>query len=442
MMVFCFVSAVLWFFPLVVEQALCVRSWSKVVSAHLASLKANKVPISLAQLDEYYPHGSAAAIAASAYTNAFGNFETSKDVPVLGDDKMPAVGSPLTPTQRERIAECLARNAQCLALLRSAVGYGSCRYPIDLQNGWEVLLPHLGKLKGCGNLLAMEAVYYADSGDGSRAARSLLTCLQLAGSLDDEPLAVSYLVQTALLARACRTLEWCLSRCEFSVLDLPAIQERFRGFLSDRGHRRALVGERCMCISIFEGPTATLQKLLNDESVGTRRGLCVYRSMGFWMRDYQYCLDLIDQLQTIHNLAPHLRLDQIASLKKQVSANKGRSRATDVNLISGMILPSILGVAEKEIRRQTELRLALAALSLKLAQPTGELPPWTTSSSDTSSVTPLFMDPFDGEPLRLLKSDTGWVIYSVGPDRSDDEGRKKEKDSSNGPYDISFEIRQ
>ena len=45
-------------------------------------------------------------------------------------------------------------------------------------------------------------------------------------------------------------------------------------------------------------------------------------------------------------------------------------------------------------------------------------------------------DPFDGQPMRLARTDRGWAIYSVGPDLTDDHGHPFDRQTKAG--DLTF----
>ena len=47
-------------------------------------------------------------------------------------------------------------------------------------------------------------------------------------------------------------------------------------------------------------------------------------------------------------------------------------------------------------------------------------------------------DPYDGGPMKLKPTDDGLVIYSVGPDMSDDGGIRFDDETEKG--DISFQL--
>ena len=46
------------------------------------------------------------------------------------------------------------------------------------------------------------------------------------------------------------------------------------------------------------------------------------------------------------------------------------------------------------------------------------------------------MNPFDGQPLRYRKHDSGYLLYSIGPDLKDDGGQRL----ASGKGDLVFEV--
>jgi hypothetical protein len=50
-------------------------------------------------------------------------------------------------------------------------------------------------------------------------------------------------------------------------------------------------------------------------------------------------------------------------------------------------------------------------------------------------------DPFDDQPLRFKKLARGYVVYSIGPDFTDDGGKEKPADAKDTDhYDITFTV--
>jgi hypothetical protein len=64
------------------------------------------------------------------------------------------------------------------------------------------------------------------------------------------------------------------------------------------------------------------------------------------------------------------------------------------------------------------------------------------------ALTPQYLDrvpadPFDGAPLRYRLLNSGYVIYSAGPDGQDNGGREhpaNDKFADKTPYDITFKV--
>jgi len=92
----------------------------------------------------------------------------------------------------------------------------------------------------------------------------------------------------------------------------------------------------------------------------------------------------------------------------------------------------------RNIARLRTARVGIAVQRYRLA--TGNLP-------DTlADLVPTYLDavpedPFDGRTLRYEKLETGFVVYSVGEDLSDDGGMEMPKDSKerrNSKLDVTF----
>ena len=51
------------------------------------------------------------------------------------------------------------------------------------------------------------------------------------------------------------------------------------------------------------------------------------------------------------------------------------------------------------------------------------------------------LDPFDGKPLRYRELGTGFVVYSIGPNRRDDGGKEWKTGVGFGAdYDVTFVV--
>ena len=86
------------------------------------------------------------------------------------------------------------------------------------------------------------------------------------------------------------------------------------------------------------------------------------------------------------------------------------------------------------VRTQTVRRLLIAELALRAFQLEHSAPPDRLEQLTPEFLAELPVDPFDpqGHPLRYLRTDDGYVLYSVGADGDDDGGRAQARNEGGG----------
>jgi hypothetical protein len=96
-------------------------------------------------------------------------------------------------------------------------------------------------------------------------------------------------------------------------------------------------------------------------------------------------------------------------------------------------LSRITTIDTRNIAQLLTARVGLAIERYRLAA--GKLP------DGLSELVPAYLesvpkDPFDGNEMRYRKLETGFVVYSICEDLSNDGGKEKTKESSN--WDLTF----
>jgi len=104
---------------------------------------------------------------------------------------------------------------------------------------------------------------------------------------------------------------------------------------------------------------------------------------------------------------------------------------------SGSLAGKSPGVHAQDLARLRMMRTALAIERFRLAH--GKLP------EKLDDLVPQFLpeipsDPFDDKPLRYVKRERGYMIYSVGENRKDEGGAERKPGVSPGPDDIPFTV--
>ena len=96
------------------------------------------------------------------------------------------------------------------------------------------------------------------------------------------------------------------------------------------------------------------------------------------------------------------------------------------------------GLFELDAGIQVQFDLARTALALeRFRLPTGARP------ERMEELVPRYLpqvplDPFDGQPIRYRRRQAGYLLYSVGPDGQDNDGREQDEVKSGEPCDWCF----
>jgi hypothetical protein len=146
----------------------------------------------------------------------------------------------------------------------------------------------------------------------------------------------------------------------------------------------------------------------------------------------------IDALTTNIVLA---RLPDPQKFMSRTDADAIEARArTGYYIMSALLLPALSKASTRDANHRAQARVAQAALTVeryRLANE-GKLP------ENLSLLVPRFMpsvpvDPFDGQPLRYKRLESGYVVYCIGADGKDDGGMERPPKAKEGdPWDITF----
>jgi len=401
------------------------------------AVRAAGYPVTCAELDRWYripPDVENAAYTmeeAFLFLNAWDK-EKSKPLPVVGRAELPPRTEPLPAEMRTLIAEYVADNNEALELLQTGAEIEDCRYKVDLSLGMGTLMPNLSEMRKSVFLLKLEAILHADAGDGASAKRSAISCFGIARTLEGLPITIAQLVRSACQAIAVSTVEQIVNRTELTDEQLIELVRCVREGERICGLSDALVGERCMGMSFFKNPQGMDPGL--GGGVFLRPLVALFKGVGLADADAAIYLDLMDGYMKSAQLPPHER-------QKAADAVDARLRATSkVHVLLHTIMPSLSRVTTIELRTIAHLRAADAAIAVQRYRlATGKLP------DKLSDLVPTYLetipkDPFGGNELRYKKLEPGFVIYSIGEDLSDDDGRERPSKTTKGGKSVKWDV--
>ncbi len=394
------------------------------LKARIDAVRAAGYPVTSAELDQWYKIPPDAENAAYTIEEAFLFYkdwdkERSKPLPIVGGAKLRPRTEPLRPEMKALRAEYIADHNEALELLHAGAAIEDCRYPIDLTAGFAAQMPNVGEIRKGVKLLELDAVLHAENGDGRLAVRSAISGFGIARSLAREPLIISQLVRASCQGSAISAVEQIVNRTELTDEQLLELIETVREGERISDMSCAFVGERCIGISFFKDPEHMGPEGLGGTGPLFRVFLGLYKSVGLADADAVIHLDLMDGNLKAAQLPLHERQQAVEAVEATFQST------SKAHVLLHQTMPALARVTSLETRAIARLRTAEVGLAIQRYRlATGTLPGKLSDLAPTylESVT---KDPFDGNELRYRKLDSGFVVYSVGEDLSDDGGKEK-----------------
>jgi hypothetical protein len=388
------------------------------IESKLATIRQAGEPVTTVDLNAWYIEPPSGENAAPSYADAFKALATNDSASAF----------------------FVASNQQALQLLHQAATRHRCRYPIDLKNGYVEPLPHLKGIRICAKLLAQAAASEADKMRLESAAQYLMDDLGLIRSLEQEPTMISQHIRGQGERAIVAGLERVLSREKLTDADLLRLQAGFEeAEKTSEVVPRGLIGDRCIILAMFRSSDRELAEALHfSGATFDPPFLHLYRNSSTNWADFGFSLDVFENLIAATKMPFPDALDAINRCKEQIAEAPANGF-----LISSIILTNVPTLVEGAAVPAAEMREAAIALAIERYRiANGSALPLSLTSLTPKFLKAIPTDPFDGKLLRYQKkSSRGYTIYSVGPDRHDDNGTPPKKGSPPGTkFDIVFEV--
>lgn len=320
--------------------------------------------------------------------------------------------------------------AEAMDLLDRAAAKPRCRFDIDYTKGPAILLPHLVKMRNLGRFLTAAANSLAEQRDAEAACHCVQLQLILAHHLHDEPLLISQLVRTALITLATESLQRICSQVSLpanasELLDpwLAHAEERAPWVLAFHGER-ILLGEWA-----FAGTPEEVGKRLQDVGAVPRPALFTPEQLAAELAAYR---GLMLRLTTALDLPYVQAQEELAKIRAEAA------RPSAIRVTANLV-PSLEPCVRKVAESQAGVRIARIALRLERYRAEHAAYPVQFTEADLTGIAPeSCIDPFTGQPFRYRTAGKGFVLYSVGPDAVDNDGRPRQGNEKSG-YDIVWQ---
>ena len=308
---------------------------------------------------------------------------------------------------------------EALSLVRQGTDRRGCRYPLDYAKGAAMELPHLSAMRGLSRILCAQARNQAARGDLSGGWETVLVSLRLASALQSEPTLISYLVrisqyQASLAVIADVARRGLPSEAQAAAI-APFLTDNDEGRLlaSALDAERILLGEWAFALA----PGELQQVLFSESTAGSSRVENVFfmflRLTPVWNFDHAAYLSLMQQY-TRRAMA----LDEPV---ERFGNDSEIDQFPRYCVLTRLLLPALGKVRMRAVTLVAEKRITVAGLDLLQYRKAHGAFPVTLGEEGNTNRT----DPFTGKPLRYQPLGDGFLLYSVGPNLTDDGGSRE-----------------
>ena len=399
------------------------------IDKQIASLKAAGCPVTGEEFNAFYPTPPSGQNAADLYLKAMETIKQSKSfesktLPVFSTNSR-LFFERLTEAELQESEKALEASRDVFSTIDDAIKFKQCRYPIDLSQGFETLLPHLNGLRQLARFMQLDALVALGKGDSQRAMQDVLKTFAIANSLDKEPTLISKLVQIACYSIGCNTAQAVMCNASPDSVSLRELQAQAYEIEKAFSMKPGMVGEASMH-SLYITPdqeAPLLKAYLGGDSI-------------LGMIASPFCITKMNMAKVLED---DNKLLEIYSKPLDEELEGGRVFDNDVQkgsklyFLHRMLLSSLGTAAEKHARFVAQLRAMRTAIAVELyRRDNGHLP------ERLDLLVPKYIvsipgDPFaKGQPLKFMSGElecapmpndvtqsivkNGFVVYSVGKD--------------------------
>ncbi len=403
-------------------------------------VRAAGFPVTYPELDEYY------ALPASGENRAYllqfaiesivmPSREIDNNLPISGSAEVPHRSEPIPEKQVAALHTFTLQNEDAVEAVFESFEYDECRFPIDLNAGMAVQLDHLAKLRMLARRLSARSLYSVLNAEAEEASRMIDGIVELADSLDNEPLLISQLVRIGIQAIGLEALEQAMNRIEFSENQLRSLQERLIEAEANRAFVNGYIGERCSWTMVEATD-------FGDRAFGANGGIdlqdlwvsLVYRPSGLMDLDGIQFHDAYDRFVEACALPIQEQIDASKAIRERIA------RSTRPGSFTSILLPGVAGSMETDIQNRAHLRIAIVALAAARYRAEHGAFPDNANVLVPDYLDAVPIDPSGGAPFRYRILDRGFVVYSLGRNGTDENGEEVENRHGWKDGDLTFTV--
>jgi hypothetical protein len=414
------------------------------VNVKLQTIRAAGLPTSGAELNAYYPAVPDNENAALVMTQAFAllrNYPDSRSNEVARF-KIPPRGQLLNAAQKQLLAGYVEMNSDALSKVREAVKFPKSRYLVDLTLNADALLPHLPNLQKVSAIVSFATMLELQAQDGKQAAGLIFLQIALSHTLDTEPLLISQMDRAKSVSSASQLVELGLNTTTFDEEALLRFAADF-GQINKSG-RSALgfIGDQAMLLPYFQANWSEILHIMWASDLRPSLSIGIRGRFG-WLTGL-FDQDELFYLTTMQTAIDEAKLPFPGGLSSYYEIYETAVKGQQAGYILGPgLLNGMRNALPREAETSAQIRVAITGIAIERFRLAHERLPERLDALVPQFFSAVPVDPFDGQPLRYHRLEKGYVIYSVGRDGHDNNGRERPSDTKSSDkteYDITFTV--
>ena len=337
----------------------------------------------------------------------------------------PGATEPLPLETRLAVSNFVAGNQLVLQSLRAGAKLKKSQYPIEWDYAPATVAPWqaFSKVGLATEVLEFQALHSIEEGDRSGAIEAIRTLLALGWAMGQEPCLAAQTYRLRFLNSASRVLERTLNRHVLPGQELTALQQEFREAEIATGVAltRGFIGERSLQIqevrspsNLWSAPPNGWWRALMELTLFAAEVLEVPNRL--LLEHLELYDEFIERAQGVGPAVAELAAAGAVYRETPSARNPNKERLVALRAYWEQTL-------EAQIKMVARLRAAQTALAVERFRGAAE----GRAPRFVEELIPNFMserpdDPFLRGPLRFRQLNPGYLIYSVGPDRNDNDG--------------------
>lgn len=403
------------------------------IDARLEVIRQQGLPTNEEELQSWYPDAPDEENAALVFEKAFDAYHESEEVTEFFKDPA-SISGPLRTAElsqqgRQILSRYVADNTECLRLVRQALEKPRCHFPLEFHIGsvYEKRY-HVFEFRNLRWLLQYKTALEIP-GDPVAAWDTLLTEARLSQVLAGEPFDMAPLFRGSLENSVRVILESILTRTESKDSELVALSQILSRDDLQAAEFRIAAADRCLGIILFYDflfRPVSISDLIRREDRVYPSEVPILSQLAQKQCLAAY-LDFMEPVVELSKLPRYLRdgrMDELGARVKDSAAGTLANPTFDElarNVVSSTIETALHRINSMD-RCCANRTLMLAGIAIERYRIANGRLPETLDALVPQFLNAVPLDIYDGRPLRYLKRDKGYVVYSVYENERDDGG--------------------